>query len=326
MINIQKHIKEINKEFSQHEKQFNIQMEKVNSINDINDLYNLNGANIVKDRISNNLLSQQRLLEQIIGDYNLLDLNYLKKGLMISQTVCRISYDDGIKFQGIGSGFLVGPGLLMTNNHVISNIQNSLKCLAEFNYERDINNKVEKVFRFKLRPDIFFITNNELDYTVIGVESVAFNDSNKTLIEYGWNKLKDTKKNILVGEAVSIIQHPLGKPKMIAIRSNKIVEKTNKELYYSADTQPGSSGSLVANDQWEIVALHKASLPMLDNHARALKINGSVQYKANIGVRMDLILDDIYNHSFSNPEQESLKSELLKYYNLQSSKGLYVLP
>ena len=53
---------------------------------------------------------------------------------------------------------------------------------------------------------------------------------------------------------LNIIQHPRGRPKD---RSNQVVDITNIDVFYTTDTEPGSSGSAVFNDNWELVAIHK---------------------------------------------------------------------
>ncbi len=55
-----------------------------------------------------------------------------------------------------------------------------------------------------------------------------------------------------------IIQHPNGEPKQLVLRNNELVDTPNQFVAYVADTSPGSSGSPVYNDQWEVVALHHA--------------------------------------------------------------------
>jgi endonuclease G, mitochondrial len=64
-----------------------------------------------------------------------------------------------------------------------------------------------------------------------------------------------------VGESVTIVQHPAARRKEVALRENRLVDIPEQVLHYVTDTEPGSSGSPVFNDQWEVVALHHASVP-----------------------------------------------------------------
>jgi len=58
-------------------------------------------------------------LERIIQGNDLDSINYLAKGTLASHAVCRIQLKDArANLVGYASGFMIGPGLLMTNHHV----------------------------------------------------------------------------------------------------------------------------------------------------------------------------------------------------------------
>jgi endonuclease G len=59
-----------------------------------------------------------------------------------------------------------------------------------------------------------------------------------------------------IGEHVSIIQHPQGGPKQVALTANQVVNIFEHRLQYTTDTMPGSSGSPVFNDDWKVIAIH----------------------------------------------------------------------
>jgi endonuclease G len=61
-----------------------------------------------------------------------------------------------------------------------------------------------------------------------------------------------------VGDGVTIIQHPKGEDKQIALNANEVLGQLNQHLFYTTDTEPGSSGSPVFNKDWRVVAIHHA--------------------------------------------------------------------
>jgi endonuclease G, mitochondrial len=73
-------------------------------------------------------------------------------------------------------------------------------------------------------------------------------------------------------------------------------------LHYEADTQPGSSGSPVFNDQWELVALHHASVPAPE-HPELGKF-------VNEGIRVSRLLAFIGSQDYP-PGQRALIAGLL---------------
>src|SRR5690349_11326660 len=75
-------------------------------------------------------------LERIIQGNDLDSINYLAKGTAASRSVCRIQLRDlKSNLLGYGSGFLIGPGLLLTNHHVFGKPADAANSIADFNYE-----------------------------------------------------------------------------------------------------------------------------------------------------------------------------------------------
>ena len=92
--------------------------------------------------------------------------------------------------------------------------------------------------------------------------------------------------------ALNIVQHPAGEVKQIAIRRNDFVgplEGDANRFTYLTDTLPGSSGSPVFNDEWEVVGLHRGSRKLPEQ----VYLQGEAIRYNNVGVLMRAILQDL---------------------------------
>ncbi len=260
-------------------------------------------------------------IERIIGTSDLIGVNYLEFGLTSARSVCRIQVrNKSGRVLGYGTGFMVSPSLMLTNNHVLDSEDNSLRSLADFNFEDDVQFLPKDFKTFPLNPERFFYTNAELDFTLVAVQPRALDGTE--LSAFGCLRLRDESGKALLGEYVTIIQHPEGGTKQITIRENQVVDLPDNFMHYLTDTKPGSSGSPVFNDQWDVVALHHAGVKKRDGKGRVLAINGKVwkpamgeekiAWKANEGVRISSIARHLYGKmaEFTYEQQELLKETL----------------
>ena len=262
-------------------------------------------------------------LEAIIGGNDLLPIWFLNRGAELRRTVARIKVVTSKGAEGYGTGFLVGPGILLTNRHVLdySDIQGDsllsivANAVAEFDVEivpqviapgrTRLVSSTPAVFR--LAPQTLLLTDawNALDYVLIALESKSI-DGQHDISEYGYNRLSADMGKTVTGEPVFIIQHPNGESKKISLLNNRMMIRDEKSsyLYYEADTEPGSSGSPVFNRQWEVVALHHSVEFARDPEDRILAKDGSLWNEAmgtaaiktmsfNEGVRVSRILKQV---------------------------------
>src|SRR5262249_40047736 len=133
-----------------------------------------------------------------------------------------------------------------------------------------------------------------LDFTLVAVKPDG------GLTENGWLTLNDDEGAVLKDEYVNIIQHPNGRPKQVALRDNQVTDVLKKYLHYRADTEPGSSGAPVFNDEWELIGLHHSGVPKKNDQGHILARSGAVwtedmgdaaiDWIANEGVRVGRIL------------------------------------
>lgn len=241
-------------------------------------------------------------LERIIGSNDLVEEFYFDRALLAAMPVCRIilrSASDHVR--GYATGFMVSPRLLLTNEHVFTSAAEAAPSLAEFNYRLDVAGNPEPSYRFALRPDLFFFNHRELDFALVSVEPRSL-DGGVALSAFGYHRLIPDTGKILLKEWMTIIQHPAGAPRQWAIRENQCVNDSDPHVvWYSSDTAPGSSGSPVLNDSFQVVALHHSGVPRQDKSGKYLLKNGQkadglgdvddsqVDWVANAGIRVSRI-------------------------------------
>lgn len=267
-------------------------------------------------------------IERIIGKSDLLEVNYLEFGQRASIPVCRIELRSltGM-FLGHGTGFMISPLLLMTNNHVLRNPDDCRRSIAQFNYESDMYFMPKETKSFLLDPDRFFYTDKKLDFSLVAVKTIAMDGT--PLSNYGFLKLFDQPGKALLGEFLTIIQHPKGGVKCLVLRENKVTDIFDDFIHYVTDTEPGSSGSPVFNDQWQVVALHHSGVPKRDGEGRILSRSGvpwessmgenEIDWIANEGIRISQIAAHL--RSLDQARLQKLK-ELLFEFPSTSGTGL----
>jgi endonuclease G len=219
------------------------------------------------------------LLERVIGaTRDFLAIGFFEKGTVASRAVCRIVTNIGGGRRGLGTGFMVTPSLLITNNHVLRTEDDARRSVAEFNYQLTDGGAPLPVERFGLKPDVFFLTDPDLDFALVAVERRSA--SGTALSSFAFCPLIAAEGKIIVRDPVNIVQHPKGELKQIVIRNNTLLDLPDPPLdrfaHYETDTEQGSSGSPVFNDQWEVIALHHSGVPRTDANKQILDRNGNV--------------------------------------------------
>lgn len=261
-------------------------------------------------------------LERVIGKSDLISVNYLELALIVSRTVGRVHIRTSTgQNQGYGTGFMVSPRLLLTNNHVLGSTREASSSWVEFNFQDDTEGRLSASVTFDLEPEVFFLTDAHLDYSLVAVGERS-RDGGGDLHQFGWNRLIEDQGKIILGEHVNIIQHPGGEPKQLALRENQLVDLLDDFLHYETDTAPGSSGSPVFNDQWEVVSLHHSGVPRRDDQGRILTRDGTpwtedmgehrIDWAANEGARASRIVQHFKEQALATDAQRRLRTEMLE--------------
>jgi endonuclease I/V8-like Glu-specific endopeptidase len=243
-------------------------------------------------------------VEAVQGLSDMVSSRFLYEGANRARTVGRISRSAGP--EPIGTGFMISPNLLMTNYHVLESDDEAEGCYVEFDYFHSKDNfRVESEI-FILRPDGFYHSNPDYDYAIVMVDAIS--DQQTKLDKYGWNNLGIGKIEVEPSDRLNIVHHPRGEHQQISIRKNYVVDIENEDIYvdYVTDTDYGSSGSPVYNDEWNVVALHRGHSTIEDGAAKneflgnleeiSKDLANEMKDKdvtVNVGVKIDVILDNL---------------------------------
>ena len=239
------------------------------------------------------------------------DFAFIQQAHKIAQSIARLTVPR--VFNGVadgdvmyGTGWIVAPGLLMTNHHVIDARDRRLrplgreeqpaapsdfraqagKATADFDYYNEAGGS-----RLKCRASRLLASSEELDYAVIELERAEEIDDRDPI------RVVPVQPTLKSGARVNIAQHPRGGPLRFAIRNNFFVESADHSAFmsYQTDTEPGASGSPVCNDDWQVVALHHASRAVSPQRVPQEVIDGkpTTITVLNEAVEIHRVLDDL---------------------------------
>lgn len=229
----------------------------------------------------------------------------------VGQILVNLDQRDG---EELATGFLVAPGLLLTNCHVLPSEHVAQTASVTFNGQVDSDRSPRMRHTFRLDHKSAYLADRSLDFCFVGVSSTSSRGS--PLRNFGYLKLHAATGKILRNEFATIIQQPRSRQKHVVFRDSEIIvynydsELTGEEvadnnhIYYAVDTLPVSSGAPVFSDQWYVVALHRGGVPEMRKRFREGVVaagknraatdrnssNESVRFVANEGIRISRIL------------------------------------
>lgn len=154
--------------------------------------------------------------------------------------VCRMESQSG---QAVGTGFLVGTDLVLTNCHVYRGFHGQ-PPMARFGVAQAAAAGVSSVCK---EPPLALSTEDRLDYALLRLAKPLGN-------ERGWFRPK--RHQFGRDQVLLILQHALGGPLQLGIGQVTAVSVQHPRIFYSTNTEPGSSGSPAFTMDWQLVALH----------------------------------------------------------------------
>lgn len=230
------------------------------------------------------------------------------------------------------TGWILGRGnYVMTNYHCVNEIlrndsgapQNSSDsgsttskedALADVNFQAETKTCADQGYKGEKSGVIegtqisIIAANRALDYALV---EVVLNRSSPSLSsKYGYLTVRSSGP--VDGEPIYIPQHPNGQPKEIAATKNcmpaviHMLDSSDSwsgaarvEVWYNADTLPGSSGSPVISQRDNtVVALHHAGGA---SWSSGYGIDPPDEVQRNYGVRADAITRDLKNRGLLPP-------------------------
>jgi hypothetical protein len=186
------------------------------------------------------------------------------------RAVCRVE----IGGQGLGTGFLVGTSLVVTNFHVLEKspgvlIDNPGDVRLRFDYKKKQNGKtVQRGKEYRLvagarwaaassPPPRNKLDGESLDYVLLRVAGSPANEavaSQPGAPQRGFLTPEDY--DFQVNDPLFIIQHPKATPLKFAPGSVRDPAVAANRVAYDVNTDEGSSGSPCFNSDWTLVGLH----------------------------------------------------------------------
>jgi endonuclease G len=225
--------------------------------------------------LSEGLDASELAVDRVLTGADGLTVSYLERGMIASDAVARVEvHDEEATLVGFGTGFMISPRLFLTTNLVLPSAERAAQSWLEFRYEFDALGRAIEPVTFAFDPVSFFFTDPDLDFTVVAIAEHSA-DRAASVASFGWLRLNPDGDTALPGEWLTLVHHPGGKPKQIALRQNLLVDVTDSELWYVTDTAPGSVGAPVFNDSWQVVALHGLGAPARSVSGEILTCDGA---------------------------------------------------
>ncbi|GAB3249816.1 serine protease [Kineosporia babensis] len=215
----------------------------------------------------------------LLQDAGFQSLDWMAEGVQRCRTVARV---DNEYSEGIATGFLVqgsafGDGLpeavLLTNAHVVPGTLSAARTRVRF---RGLGGQEDHTSGVSV---LWSSPAEELDATVLLLDSLPAG------VQPCVPAAEFPELDAAEPQRLFVIGHPegAGRP-MFSLENNTLLDLSEVRVQYTSATLPGSSGSPVFDEQWQLIAVHHSGgnqLPRLDQAGT---------HRANEGIRLDAIV------------------------------------
>ena len=194
------------------------------------------------------------------------DFYVVEKQYLAGRSTVLIDYSTGpgeMSERG-GTGTLLPNGWILTCRHVIRDKQQAANARIYFDYKRDGSGQIPSQSEgLELAPDLGFETKVDgLDWVLVKLK-----DHTPQAFPFYVAPLDNPK--LQEGQKLTIFQFPY--KHYLKFAQGDCSNISNGRVYYTIDTDRGSSGGPVLNDAGDLVAIHKADKDSSSNQGVPLK-------------------------------------------------------
>lgn len=230
----------------------------------------------------------------------------------IEGQVCLVKEGDG-NFASYGTGFLVGPDLVITTYHLLERVIKGevppSTVELRFDYKRLASGQILKGISCRLSPDQDWLLDasppcsmefddnalpnvSELDYALVRLASPMGNmplgeSPEPGAPKRGW-MVYAKPHSFEVDEPLFIAQHVRAEPVQVSIDSNAVIglNKNQTRVRYATSTNAGGSGAPCFNQEWELVAMHQGKDPSCQRYNQGIPFDKIVARLASKGITL----------------------------------------
>ncbi len=228
--------------------------------------------------------------QKVLGTERFESLVWFRKAIDRCRAVARIEDRNESPF---GTGFLVDgtcihpsfPAVvLITNAHVVS--KTHVRALRPTEARVTFRGLEDTTGPYRISRLLWTSPPNDLDTAIVELDRYPAATTRCPVAE------QKPRVGTKPQPQTYVIGHPSGEGRvMLSVRDNLVLDGDETRLHYRTPTEPGSSGSPVFDEAWEVIALHHAGL------TKMRKLHGKDgTYPANEGIWIERIKRQVAAH------------------------------